>query len=138
MHLGTLPIFVCVLQSYRNNSRENSLFRNVFFKKGCHYQAQHYRVISSLFLLPEFLDCPLEEVECICCSMCVLCARTCMLCLWVLCFSLCAFSQKGLSLKGHVFGAYFSNCSIHAPSWLQSFSIYPFFAHRRKKRRTPS
>lgn len=48
MHLGTLPIFVCALQSYRNNSRENSLFRNVFFKKGCHYQAQHYRVISSL------------------------------------------------------------------------------------------
>lgn len=58
MHLGTLPIFGCVLQSYRNNSSENGLFR-------------HNITVSSLvFLLPEFLDCPLEEAECIRCGMC--------------------------------------------------------------------
>lgn len=51
---------------------------------------------------------------------------TCMLCLWLLWFPSCAFSQKGLSLKKCVCD-YFPNSSIHSCSRLVSTHFHlPF------------
>lgn len=43
---------------------------------------------------------------------------------------ICTFSQKGLSVKEHVF---WTSCSLHAPSWLQFSFCLPFLYQQEEE-----